>query len=636
MQTTQEISSLVPAAGNHISHYQNAAALQLMKSERTSLVVRACGRSVMLPDGITSVGDIQGVLQVELGMRDQVFEIYNSEGMQCLNDADVQAAVVEAKLPFTATLSDASIHFIENRREELAQMQWKLMRDQQSQLNLKLSSVCRQVAELQAQQEAERRDRELQCDKMQSELFSTLEALREQARSDFRQIDERVAGVNHLITAERNMREAAMQRLASDLHSIRDGQDVDRTSLRDAASLSGKSVDDLKKIIGQERSLRDAFEERHRLDMEAVRERMDEMTMGLQHVVTDYSRSFEKASAEINDVIETQNRGFHKGNSELHTVLQETRAQLSRLEDRHSSLESRSLESHKRHGEMLDRLNQRNEKVNQSVEVLRFDSTKYGASATSLAQKIVDFEDGIKHLKAELRDSIGGERRRREDEYRSLRDAMMTEHGTLLSNLESRLTSRLERESAAREGSVTDILHGVSESIRKELPFLMGSSASQKDDISEQGTLPASSSSPLQTAAPRSASLLRQRVSLAESTRAPSLASAPGVVNRGSFSSQHHVGYVAAYAHPVTPGAPQIASYPMPIKNLPANGTATPLTAQVLSAHSTPTAGTPRAVTPISRGGSMSLPVNQFAYMPRTTSGSILMGTPMSARDGAA
>merc|ERR1740115_451631 len=106
-QLSHERHELKPSPGvsnmGHISQYQNAAALQLAKPEARSLVVRACGRSVMLPEGVSRVTDIQGVLQVELGMRDQVFEVYDANGMQVMADSDLAEAIRERRLPLTAT-----------------------------------------------------------------------------------------------------------------------------------------------------------------------------------------------------------------------------------------------------------------------------------------------------------------------------------------------------------------------------------------------------------------------------------------------------------------------------------------------------------------------------------------------------
>lgn len=95
------------------------------------LTVSACGRTCNVNMGAAcSINEVQVALQHHLQMEGQMFHLFDCNGQTLNSNAQLQEAVVSGLTPLCATLTDASIHYIENRREELAQMQWKLVRDQ--------------------------------------------------------------------------------------------------------------------------------------------------------------------------------------------------------------------------------------------------------------------------------------------------------------------------------------------------------------------------------------------------------------------------------------------------------------------------------------------------------------------------
>jgi len=451
--------------------------LELAKPGEAKLVVRVCGRSVVFQQNVSSLAEILGVLRNELGMHDQVFEVYDSVGQKLIIDADMVQAMSDGKVPFTATLSDASIHYIENRREELAQMQWKLIRDQQTQLNAKLNAICRQVSSLETGMEADRSKQETAIDLLHGEVLATMENVRESVRIDLRQLDERVAGVGHLVSAERNMREASIQKLISDLQAIRDAFDTERHGSQQRIGQLQHHVEDLRKLVERERAARENLDDKFRVDTETTRERMDEMTTGLQDVMNDYGKVFEKASADVKDNVANHWRVAAKERSEMNLAQQEAASRICMLEDRHASLENRQVEANQRQSDIIERLNQRSEKATSAVEMLRLDCGKRDTSMNVFETKVQEFDQAVNAAQAEVREIISQERRRREEDYRGLRDAIMTETGTLLSSLEGKVTRRLERESAAREGQVADMICNVKDTLLKDTEAVQPMSA---------------------------------------------------------------------------------------------------------------------------------------------------------------
>jgi len=284
---SQPMSSTAPATrpddlsyggpGTDLATVPNPMNMQLAKPEKKKNIIHACGRTVLLPDVVTRLNELQSVLQAELGMQDQIFEIFDVQGKSLILDTDVSEALVDGRVPLTANLCDSSIHFIENRREELAQMQWKLVRDQHNQAQLKLSQMVRQMSTVESTMENLQRETAMSMDRLRSEMQTAIESSKGEARAESRQLGERVAGVAQHVTAERNMREVSIQQFNKALQGVRDTIDSDRTTVQQGVQLAMSQLSQTREMIDQERSAREAFEYRHTQDMQSVNDRMDEM-----------------------------------------------------------------------------------------------------------------------------------------------------------------------------------------------------------------------------------------------------------------------------------------------------------------------------------------------------------------------
>jgi hypothetical protein len=131
---------------------------------KDTVLVSACGRSVALDVTATpTMMFLQNQLQAHLHMDGQTFQFFDVNGTQICTDNDLRDTIAKDQTPLCATLTDASIHYIENRREELAQMQWKLIRDQVSGSMAKHAEVTRQVAELAEALSIQKKEAEAAC-----------------------------------------------------------------------------------------------------------------------------------------------------------------------------------------------------------------------------------------------------------------------------------------------------------------------------------------------------------------------------------------------------------------------------------------------------------------------------------------
>jgi len=455
--------------GTDLATVPNAMDMQLAKAETKKSVIHACGRTVLLPDAqITRVNDLQSVLQAELGMQDQIFEIFDLQGKRLILDTDVVEALVDGRTPLTANLCDSSIHFIENRREELAQMQWKLVRDQHNQAQLKLSQMVRQMTTVESKMDNMMRETGMSMDRLRSETQTAIEGCKGEARAESRQLGERIAGVAQHVTAERNMREVSIQQFNKALQGVRDTIDSDRTTVQQGLQLAMSQLSQTREMIELERSAREAFEHRHSQDMQSVNDRMDEMASSLKNVMSEYGRRFEKASQEATEVIESHGRTALKTRSEMDSANAEVMARLNLVEERSATLEQRMLEAQQRQNDTLQRINHKNEKFNMGMEQLKFDGGQQTSNVTSIGTKLQDLETTMKAGEQEAREAHERERRQQQEEMKSAREAVVSEYGRKLELLENKLAARIEREAEARQNTMTVTIENVNAVLKKE------------------------------------------------------------------------------------------------------------------------------------------------------------------------
>eukprot|EP00931_Biecheleriopsis_adriatica_P029352 TRINITY_DN17439_c0_g1_i3.p1 TRINITY_DN17439_c0_g1~~TRINITY_DN17439_c0_g1_i3.p1 ORF type:complete len:202 (+),score=49.12 TRINITY_DN17439_c0_g1_i3:48-653(+) len=118
--------------------------------------VKACGRTFALDVRSTSsLLDVQAEVQRTLQMEGQDFQFFDGMGKPLSTDRSLREAIDSGSTPLSASLSDASIHYIENRREELAQMQWKLVREKMHGCMAEVKQGSRQLEEFQSRMQAD-------------------------------------------------------------------------------------------------------------------------------------------------------------------------------------------------------------------------------------------------------------------------------------------------------------------------------------------------------------------------------------------------------------------------------------------------------------------------------------------------
>eukprot|EP00929_Paragymnodinium_shiwhaense_P060141 TRINITY_DN30067_c0_g5_i1.p1 TRINITY_DN30067_c0_g5~~TRINITY_DN30067_c0_g5_i1.p1 ORF type:complete len:625 (+),score=177.50 TRINITY_DN30067_c0_g5_i1:117-1991(+) len=445
----------------------SATSQQLVrKSAREQLMISACGRTIGVDESVpqTLLG-LQAALQHKLQMEAQTFHFFDINGNSLVTDAQVMDAVDEGMVPLVATLTDASIHYIENRREELAQMQWKLVRDQMTGTTCQVAQTRRQVTELSEMLVASKSELQAALDRSKNEMLRVVDEHREIASSEFRQLAERVTAVAQLVTGERNKREISMQSLDKQLQNLRDSIDAERAARRQDQGMHLADVSDLKALIEGEKCAREAFEDRHSFDLHGLNERMDQLSSRNIENLQDQAAAFKKQLDTVSSAAQEHASQVVRMRAESDTIATEQTIRFQDVEDRCVVIETRMAEVASRQAASLERLCERQERVAQAVESLRLEEKQQQHALDSALQRVKQLEGSIHAAEGEARELVQQERNMRETLIRRTTQALTADHSRQMGELEKKLGARLERESEQREMNVKSIVQEVSKTV---------------------------------------------------------------------------------------------------------------------------------------------------------------------------
>lgn len=336
------------------------------------LAVSACGRSVAVPmREAQSCASVKAVVQRDLKMHGQEFELYDCLGTSLMTDTDLRMAISKGHLPITATLSESSVHFIENRREELAQMQWKLLRDKIDSVASKANIVGQQLGQLSdafathqvQQQEGDRR--------LQLEFEAGLEDTKEHTRALCAQISERVEAVSQLVHSERNMREALKEGVMRQIQGTLDALEADRTTRRTEMTSTLSTIQDLRRALHDESRERAGAEDRHIRDMQALQDRIDGLSRNQAEYKQDLEIYMKQLTTSANKELEEHNRTVLQLRSGVESAHCEVANRFQKLEDNHTNMENRLKEQSTRHATQYGQLWSKQKDLQGTVEQVR-------------------------------------------------------------------------------------------------------------------------------------------------------------------------------------------------------------------------------------------------------------------------
>jgi len=391
---------------------------------RQPLMINVCGRTLNLVAPSVTMPDLQALLQDELGVPDQIFELCDCSGTPILLDSDLVEAVRENRLPLSATLSDTSIHFIENRREELAHMQWKLVRDQHNGAHGRMQLFGRTLHDFDKRLEEQKADSLQTITLLRNEFAATVDKVEGKMRSEMKQLGERIAGVAQLVQIERNMREVGLEQVNKSMQSVRDTIDSDRTVVQEGSTILMGHIDSVRQFIDAERRNRELLAEKMQSDARSMSERIDSLMGTMQASVAEYARNMELSADKTTQVMENSGKKIDQSRQDMMSTLESAHARIKLLEDRSSLLETDLGDAKSNSSAQVQRLLQRHDTQWLLMETLRFDGSQHGLNVQALAQKLRDMDAAITEQREQLEKAAHRDREARDMQLQSFRQAI--------------------------------------------------------------------------------------------------------------------------------------------------------------------------------------------------------------------
>jgi len=333
-------SSVTPCQGGVVvvgvmdpneAHLNGEPPMERRHATGDKISIAVCGRSMQI-DAVFSMVALQEALQNGLSMYGQVFDVSDSYGLTLRTDLELREAIAHKRVPLSANLSEMSIHYMENRREELSQLQWKLVRDQLGGLSEKLQKFGNRVQELSDELHEQSRLKDCAIEQVRSDLVAHVEAEKALTRQSASQILERVDAVSHLLTKERNSREAQKQDFERRLQGHGDALEADRV-LRQAQVASLHSlVDSLQNELQGELKDVKTSDERRAQQLMHMNERLDTFIKDRGDLVHDFSAQLQQFDRKMSNDLQEHSKRFLQVRSVMEGFEDEVRLRCQNLE----------------------------------------------------------------------------------------------------------------------------------------------------------------------------------------------------------------------------------------------------------------------------------------------------------------
>ncbi|CAJ1328041.1 unnamed protein product [Effrenium voratum] len=415
--------------------------------------VAVCGKLFHL-NNLHSLGGLQGELQHSLGIQEQEFEVSDSTGRRICTDKQLQDAVLSSQLPLQANLSDASVHLIENRREELAQMQWKVLRDKLRSSETDMHMLRMQVSDLQQQLERKCKENDEKLEALRGDVGNQLLQDRTGTEAMLAQMSERIQSFTNLIHAEQNKREYGTKTQDNRMEDLRKAIDLERHER--VKELDGhlhmlKEGKVALEVQRQALELLGASAEQHRVaESQSLRAEVTKDAREWANMTNQQLDSLRSSLEGVSQRLQTQcdvNRQMTEKTEQAFQLAQK----MHDIEVHSREVDVRLSQASTNFSERLQRISDRQEQLWESFDAVRVEKQNIDAKANSSINQIQDLKHALLKTEEDARKSLEKEASLVRTEISSLEQKLNAQGLKQISDLESRCSERFERESTLRE-----------------------------------------------------------------------------------------------------------------------------------------------------------------------------------------
>lgn len=184
----------------------------------------------------------------------------------------------------------------------------------------------------------------------------------------------------------------------------------------------------------------------------------------MRQSMDEYSRMYEKNAQDSGEHNELQRQRVQKHRSDIDACLEAQAARLKLVEERAEVLEARSTETQQRHNEAIERMAQRHEKVAGHLEHVKLQGGQHLSNIDNLSKKLQELENNVVENDRHVRESSGLERKHRQQEIQSVRDAIKSEQERLHTVMDSKIAHHVNNESNSRQEmgqNIMEMVHSV-------------------------------------------------------------------------------------------------------------------------------------------------------------------------------
>lgn len=424
----------------------------MVASVKETLHVKACGRTFGVDAGAArSLMELQGEVQRTLQMDGQDFQFFDGMGKPITTDMSLRETIHKGLTPLGASLSDASIHFMENRREELAQMQWKLVREKMHGCLADVQHVSRKVDEFRLHCQLQASENQSALQQMKAETLQAIDHERSAQENNFRQVSERVTGIGLMIANEQSKREGMMQAMEHQIQELRALVDTERSLRQKELATHMSMIQDGRVVLEGHRRIYDAFTSKCANDLDLVRSEIDHSRAMSKEHIEDQVDSMKKALDDVGYKVRLHEPQIQAKLAEAEATANAATKRTSELEAWCVTLEERIKELAAVQAARFDSLADRQEQNRQLIESVRIEERKHFRELESSAERLKHLEEMSSSIQDEIVAQVKRQNEKRCEDLQHVQVVLRSEMIKQTSELEQKYIERLAVESNMRE-----------------------------------------------------------------------------------------------------------------------------------------------------------------------------------------
>lgn len=398
-----------------------------------------------------------------VGLQQDWFEFFDSNGSKLMTDGEIKAAIYEGRTPIYGAVSGHSVHHFEQRSEEFAQMQWKVMRDQFTVLSLQMGSTQQELKNLHEEVQAKDKENVRMLNVVKSQLADGLQVMGECESSWInveelvKQLNDSVHDVEQKIGQESQKRQAAIQEVEFKIGRKNKAQQHDNARLQEAFDAR---VGLLQEADGQLRQ-----------DIHALHKKVE----GLKDLANSHHEDSLKFLAEVR-AIATHAIG-DASSALLRQAHEDTAAQISGLANMITDFEARIARSEtlatdtaSRWLQTTEQLKDQYNSLSQAVDQYNLQVRTSSAKNQEIRDQLGMHADAVEAMSEAMKAEQERERKAREDQLHSMQQNLNGLLKSTFKELETNLVGLVDRETAARTAAIRQAIDDIGTVMEKEIP----------------------------------------------------------------------------------------------------------------------------------------------------------------------